>query len=182
MQTNRLTRSVSILAVTLILAVAPALAQDCTNAHMKGRYAMSLQIHDFDGNRTGSAVGTINADGAGTMTEWMQTRISLQGVGNELVVQQLDFAALVGQAGNVIEYEVAADCQGTIVGDLGQFALEGVVSLANGGKEAFFQQTATPDGNLASGVLRSMEPSTADDLADIKALLDRVAVRNGLRP
>ena len=170
------------LTAAMVLAVATAAGEECSNADFSGRYAIATENYDFSGRRAGANIGTLSVDGAGTIGEWKQTSVVFAADGGEPLVVQNDFGALIASVGNKMVYEVGADCQVMLGGDFGAFELQGVGVLANGGKVLSFHQTTSPNGLLASGVFRSVEPGAADELAELKRLLDRVAVRNGLRP
>lgn len=170
------------LAAICILGLAPAFGQECTNADFSGRYAISTENRDAEENRVGGNVGTLFADGQGTITEWTQTSAGFSTQTGERIVVTNDFAALIAVAGNVITYAVGADCRIVVSGDFGAFQLEGVAAIAHHGKVIPFQMTSSPDGTLASGVFRSLEPIASEEISAVKQLLDRIAIRNGLRP
>jgi len=165
-----------------MLTVGTASGQECSNADFSGRYAVSTQNYNASGIQVGANLGTLHVDGAGTILEWKQTTIDFAADGGEPTVRETDFGALIASSGNTMLYTVGADCRVTMSGDFGGFVLGGVATLGDGGKEVVFQQTTSPNGVRAHGTFRSVEPSASDELAEIKALLDRIAIRNGLLP
>lgn len=128
-----------------------------------------------------SAAGSLVADGMGTITEWKDTRVHVAADGESTVVQPRDLVAFAASSGNAVTYEVAADCRTTIRADLGVAVIELKGALVSGGRELMATRTSPP-GFVAPGVFKSVDPPASGELGAISALLERMAVRMGLRP
>ena len=160
----------------------PATAQECSNEDFQGRYSFEALIFNLAaGNLPESAAGTLVADGSGLVLEWKDTFVRATPDGMSTTTFPRDVVAAAAAAGNNVTYEVTADCTTTIRADIGVVVIELNGGLAHGGRELLAHQIA-PAGFVGPGIFKSVEPSAADALPQLKALIDRVAVRLGLRP
>lgn len=147
----------------VLLGVEPAEAQ---NAGSQPRLLRQ------DNRSHGGAVA--HADGKDT-----DVRVPESGVSQS--VQERDVVAFAAANGGSVTYGVTPDCRMTLRADLIVALIEIHGVLMHGGQEFRGVQTS-PEGFMGGGVFKSIDPPAADLLSDLKSLLDRIAVRNGLRP
>lgn len=174
-----------ILATILALGTTGSAAAECSNADFAGRYGFMAQGQILqDGPRDIRPywlAGTVHSDGSGVITEWKDTYVRAPESGVSQPVEDRDVIAFAAANGGSVTYEVTADCRITIQADLVVALIEIRGALMHGGQEVHGVQTS-PEGFMAGGVFKSIDPPAASRLSDLKELLDRVAVRNGLRP
>lgn len=191
MRRNRLTQMAWPLVVASALAAGPALGQECSNADFKGRYGVQASVA-LVGAATEAkdnwVAGVAVADGAGVITEWKDTFVVVPPGGAERLVIERDAVAAAAEAGERVTYSVSPDCRIAIRAPLGDFVIETRGVLVNGGREVLDVQTEPPN-SMGGGHWIAMGEAGKEDFASIqeqlnamKALLDRIAVRNGLRP
>lgn len=178
-----MTRSALSFAIIVISAGSIASAQECSNADFQGRYAFFGENSILGGHVGNFAAGTVYADGSGQITEWKDTFVFVHpGTGEKVVLPRDNVASAEGP----VTYEVLPDCRIAIrwVSTL-RPPQDNVVEfhggLAAGGREVFGTLVGLQE--LTSGAqFKSMEPEAGPALTAIKDLLNRVAVRTGLRP
>jgi len=178
------TKSLILLTILLLVAAGSA-AAECSNADFAGRYGFMAQGQILqDGPRdvrTEWIAGTVYSDGAGVITEWKDTDVRVPESGVSQSVQERDVVAFAKANGGSVTYGVTADCRMTIRADLVVALIEVQGVLMHSGREFRGVQTS-PEGFMGGGVFKSMDPPAADLLSDLRRLLNRLAVWNGLRP
>lgn len=129
------------------------------------------------------AAGTLYADGNGLITEWNKVNVFVHPVSGEKVSIPED---VVEVAEGPVTYEVLPDCRITIqyvsserpAGDQ-DVVLQG--GLALGGQEVL-AASVLPKAATGGYLFKSTDPPARGMLNAIKALLNRLAVRNGIVP
>lgn len=174
-----------ILSTILSLLAAGSAAAECSNADFAGRYSFMVQgqiLQDGPKDiRPEWIAGTVYSDGAGVITEWKDTDVRVPESGVSQSVQERDVVAFAAANGGSVTYEVTPDCRMTLRANLVVAVIEVRGGLMQGGQEFHGVQTS-PEGFMGGGVFKSIDPPAAGLLSELKSLLDRVAVRNGLRP
>jgi hypothetical protein len=182
-----------ILAAPLVVATTLS-AADCSNASFQGRYgfqSFAFAVQDRSGNPglfPISTTGVLVADGKGRVTSANTTRNEYGIVGEtDSVRGGLKFTTPAGERfiptpPAELTYEIRPDCSGTArLTSQGQTVSELPLVVVDGGREILVS-TKFPLSNVAFGRLVRMDDSISEQLAVIKRLLDRVALRTGINP
>lgn len=193
-------RAILTLVCTAALAV-PAFPSDgdgCSTEDFQGRYAVQALIFNTSvaPPRPETAGGSLYADGEGRITEWTDilTIGSSDGTGTRNVPR--DLVAEATAANSELRYEVNADCRMQLGGDLmtpfGVVPLSLNGALVDGGRSVLLTQVS--DVRVSVAEFRATGGDEDDEeivdrisgleaqIGDLKDLLDRVAIRNGLVP
>lgn len=177
-------------ALAWISILAPGLtAEDCSTDMIEGRYALVGQLWDLRNSPPTPATvgGMINADGNGKIVEWLDALTAVTPEGSSRSVFR-DVAEEAKAAGSAIAYEVEPDCRARIQAEvLTPFGvvpihLEGAV--AAGGREILLSQVDSPLF-VSTVVAKSVKDPVGQigrQSEAIQRLLERLAIRNGLKP
>ncbi len=173
-----------------LLATPLGAAEVCELSDIEGRYAVYSQLWDLRASPPSPATisGTFYANGTGAITEWRDVLTTSVLAEQRSRTVPRDVIAAASAAGFPVLYEVDSDCRFRIQTQVltprqgvQPVRLEG--AIASGGRELFITQVDS--FFVSTAVAKSVEDPAARGAAraaDIKELLDRVAVRNGLRP
>lgn len=169
-------------------------AADCSNALFQGRYGFQIlgyDLTDAAGNPgvfPAGSTGVLIADGNGRVTSATDT------INENGIVQERDFIEggikVTTPAGEQFiptppadfTYAVQTDCRGLAkIAIQGQTLFEFPFVVVDGGREILLNQKA-PLPQIGIGRLVRTEDNAAEQLALVKRLLDRIALRVGINP
>ena len=188
-------RHLGYLALAAPLAASTILsAADCSNLSFQGRYGFQIlgyDLADASGNPglfPAGSTGVLIADGKGRVTSATDT------INENGIVQERDFInggiKVTTPAGEQFiptppadfSYAVQTDCRGIArIAIQGQTLFEFPFVVVDAGREILVSQSA-PLAQIGIGRLVRTDDTSADRLAAMKRLLDRVALKVGILP